>query len=91
MNNGSKSNENQLLNMVQAIYHDMEKIGSSGAHYNIFGALGKKDVTVCVSVYNQVKPDHLILSDLIKWLESTKNTDVLKKIEVLSEDLTFQD
>ncbi len=77
--------------MVQSIYHDMEKIGSPGAHYNIFGALGKKGVTVCVSVYNQVKPDHLILSDLIEWLESKKNTDVLKKIEVLAEDLTFQD
>ncbi|WP_144495550.1 hypothetical protein [Bacillus pumilus] len=90
-NSESNNNDISLVDLTKSMYEMIENVEGNYIHFNMFHALGKQNVTLTVSVVNEIKPTHLVLDELIDWLTKTKNHEVLEKIEALQEDMSFMD
>lgn len=68
----------------------MQELGAKNAHVTINNIKHTKGFTAVISVYENVKPAHMILDELYEWAEEN-NEEVKLLIEKLEQDMSWNE
>lgn len=66
----------------------MRKMGATDAHFTAENVLHTQNLTSVVSVYDNIKPAHMVLAELTEWAENN-NKEVFEKIKSLQKDMSW--
>lgn len=80
---------NAELKTIKMLYDQSKALNAVEAHFMANQIFGDEQASAVYSVFIGVKPDHLIISELMDWAQANGNQELLDKIESLSNDLSF--
>lgn len=66
------------------------KLNAGDAHIAMHNVNRTKDLTAVVSVYDGVKPAHIVLEELLKWADRN-DSDLFERIERMQQDMSWND
>lgn len=69
-----KADKHTILTLLDL----MKKVEAPSCHFVANNVSGTKGITAVTSVYDQQKPDHMILEEVYKWAE--ENNEELKQL-----------
>ncbi|TCI25273.1 hypothetical protein EVJ32_10760 [Exiguobacterium sp. SH5S4] len=75
--------ENKIRNELDGLVETTIKMNAETAHVISSGYKQHPEVTTVTSVYNGVKPSHVVLEELYEWAKEF-NPIVVKKIDELT-------
>ncbi len=67
-----------------------KKLGAEDVHFTANNIQHTKDLTSVVSVYNGIKPAHMVLSELYEWAEEN-NEELRSLIEKIESDMSWNE
>lgn len=79
-----------MKKIVFGLVDQVKKIGATDGHFTANNIQHTKGLTSVVSVYDGVKPAHMVLSELKEWAEES-NEDVKCLIEKIENDMTWNE
>lgn len=79
------SDDNQL---IQSLIDTTYQTNAGEGHICLYNVNHTKDLTVTVSVYDTVKPAHMVLEELVEWAEK-HDTDLVERIERMALDMSW--
>lgn len=79
------TDENKIINNLIETAIEMN---ADESHLAIHNAKKTNHLTAVVSVYNGIKPAHMVLNELYDWAKEN-NPDVKDRIDQLTEDLSW--
>lgn len=78
-------------NMVKTMYEQTKMLGAGESHVVATKIFKDENATSVFSVYDGVKPSHMVLDELCDWAEENGKQEVLRKITDLANDLSFME
>lgn len=72
-----------MKNIIFGLVDQVKKLGAVDGHFTANNIQHTKGLTSVVSVYDGIKPAHMVLSELYEWAEenSKEVKDLIKRIE----------
>ena len=74
--------------LIQSLANDLQKLNASEGHAMMHNINRTQGLTAVVSVYDQVKPSHMVLDELYEWAE-THSPELMKKIGEIALDMNW--
>ncbi|WP_028982851.1 hypothetical protein [Sporolactobacillus terrae] len=83
---------------VKSLYTQVKALNGSNGHMVMKGIYHDNKATAVISVYNDVKPSHMVLDELWDWIDNTEANNeldaevrmlLMDKIRYIEDDLTF--
>lgn len=84
-NNKEPDSADVLLHLVK----EMKRTGAADIHFTANNIQHTKNLTGVISAYDNQKPDHMVLDELVAWCVEQGYQDVLNKIASLAGDMSW--
>lgn len=73
---------------ISALVNLQKKLGSKTGHFVAHNIYETKGLTAVTSVYDNIKPAHMVLEELYEWAQEN-NEEVMLLIERLESDMSW--
>jgi len=77
--------------MVDSLAKQVQILNAGAVQMALHNIKKTKGLTAVISVYDQQKPDHIILDELQEWAEKEGHSEVVDKIVELARDMSWND
>jgi hypothetical protein len=74
---------------VKLMYNQMKELEATDAHFVAEKIFKDEEACSVISVYQGLKPDHMVVEELSEWAEANGNQELLDKINVIRSDISF--
>lgn len=71
-----------MQNLILGLANDVLKLNAGEGHIMLNNIRHTENLTAVISVYDRVKPSHIVLDELYEWAE-VNSPEVVKKIQDL--------
>lgn len=79
-----------LKEAIFGLAEQIKQLGSNDGHFTINNMKHTKGLTAVVSVYDDIKPAHMVLTELYEWAKEN-NSEVKTLIEALENDMSWNE
>lgn len=79
-----------MKKIVFGLVDQVKKLGAADGHFTANNIQHTKGLTSVVSVYDGIKPAHMVLLELYEWAEGN-NEEVKNLIEKIESDMTWNE
>lgn len=79
-----------MKEVIFPIVEGLKKREATDGHFNMNNIQHTKGLTAVVSVYENIKPAHMVLKELYSWAEAN-NEEVKELIDTLKKDMTWNE
>lgn len=73
---------------LEVLVEQMKQVEATDIHFTAENIFHTQNLTSVVSVYDNIKPSHMVLDELTECAENN-NKEVLEKIETLKYDMSW--
>ncbi|APZ82641.1 hypothetical protein HWB07_gp129 [Bacillus phage vB_BsuM-Goe3] len=77
--------------LVFKMVDDMQEVGASEGHACFNNILRTKGITAVLGVYNQQKPAHMVIEELLDWAVKNDKPEIVDLIEELQQDMSWNE
>lgn len=77
-------------NIVLNLANQVKDLGAGDGHISINNIKHTKGLTALISVYDGIKPSHMVLEELYEWAEKN-NEEVKLLIEKIETDMSWNE
>lgn len=86
--------ETKVTDQIKSLYDMVKNVNAGNGHMALEKIYKDENASAVISVYDEEKPHHMVLEELVAWLEANLDIqmtcdNVLKKIEELQYDLSW--
>lgn len=75
--------------VIKMLYEQSKELEATDAHFTAYKIFHDEQATGVFSVYQGVKPAHMVLAEIIELAEENKDQDLLDMIQAITEDISF--
>lgn len=77
-------------NIILNLANQVQSLGAGNGHISMNNIKHTKGLTAVISVYDNIKPAHIVLEELYEWADNN-NEEVKKLIEKLESDMSWNE
>jgi hypothetical protein len=73
---------------VEILVTQMKKLNATDAHFTLENIHETQNLTAVVSIYDKLKPDHMVVAELVAWSEEN-DPELEKRIQAIRNDMSW--
>ncbi|AYJ76377.1 hypothetical protein BSP12_191 [Bacillus phage BSP12] len=77
--------------LVFKLVDDMQEVGASQGHACFNNTRHTKGLTAVLGVYNQEKPAHMVVEELLEWAVKNDKPEIVDLIKELQQDMSWNE